>query len=99
MGYFNTKLTEKQLNRRMMAMETMMTNYVNKVFEEGVKLPISDEFTHCIEDPRIRVNNGYILVDAEPYFQKQGCEFRKEKAEKPQEDQIEDKGEHSDAPE
>lgn len=37
-------------------------------------MPIRRSFSDCLSEPRIRIFDGYIMVDAEPDFK--DCDFR-----------------------
>lgn len=72
--YFRTKVSKDKLNKGIKFMSPLFISYLNKIFDDGLKLPIRHSFTQCVSEPRIRAQDGYILVDGEPDFK--NCDFR-----------------------
>lgn len=73
-AYFKTSANKKKLTFALNFVVPFLQSYLNKQFDHGLKLPISKNMTKCIKEPRITTYDKYILVEAQPDFQR--CDFR-----------------------
>jgi len=56
------------MNGRIDVVHAFMIAYVNKVLDSGFKLPTPSNITDFVKQPRIRMFEKYLFIDAQPDF-------------------------------
>jgi len=72
--YFKSSVNIDKLNRRVHLISSMAVGYLNAMLDEGLVLPVSQTYTKCIKDPRVRTYDQFVYIDAQPDFE--NCEFK-----------------------
>lgn len=63
-SFFKTKLTEDKMNGRVDVVHAFMIAYANKALDDGFKLPTPESITQFVKQPRIRMFDKYLFIDA-----------------------------------
>jgi len=67
-SYFRTGATLNRLNDKLKLVAPIAVGYVNNLFVNGIDLPVPQNVTAFLKDPRARHFDGYLFLDAEPDF-------------------------------
>ena len=64
-AYFKTRTTKTNLNDRLQFIRPFAIGYLNSILDAGIVIPLPQNMTEYIKDPRIRHFNHYLFIDAE----------------------------------
>jgi hypothetical protein len=64
-AYFKTRTTEKNLNDRLQFIRPFAIGYLNSILDEGIEIPIPEDYKEYIKDPRVRHFEHFLFIDAE----------------------------------
>lgn len=63
-SYFKTSLTETKMNGRLNVVHAFIIAGINKVLDTGIKIPTPSNIDMFIKQPRIRMFDKYLFIDA-----------------------------------